>query len=88
MFNLVGTHQKIASAGALEIYITHKRLEFVVNFKYLGVLLDQTLSWKDHIDYIGSKISSRFGVLRRARKVLPKATCLLLYNTLTLPLFD
>jgi len=37
------------------------------NFKYLGVLLDQTLSWKDHIDYIGSKISSRLGVLRRAR---------------------
>ena len=58
-----------------------KRLELVENFKYLGVLLDQTLSWKDHIDYItGSKISSRFGVLRRARKVLPKATCLLLYN--------
>ena len=62
-----------------------KRLELVENFKYLGVLLDQTLSWKDHIDYIGSKISSRLGVLRRARKVLPKATCLLLYNTLILP---
>ena len=85
---LVGSHQKITSAGALEIDITHKRLELVENFKYLGVLLDQTLSWKDHIDYIGSKISSRFGVLRRARKVLPKATCLLLYNTLILPLFD
>ena len=42
---LVGTHQKIASAGALEIDIMHKRLELVENFKYLRVLLDQTLSW-------------------------------------------
>ena len=49
----------IPSAGALEIDITHKRLELVEKFKYLRVLLDQTLSWKDHIDYIGSKISSR-----------------------------
>ena len=40
---LVGTHQKIASAEALEIDITHKRLELVGNFKYLGLLLDQIL---------------------------------------------
>ena len=85
---LVGTHQKIASAGALEIAITHKCLKLVEKFKFLGVLMDQTLSWKDHFDYIGSNISSRLGVLRRARKVLPKTTCLLLYNTLILPLFD
>ena len=78
---LVGTHQKIASAGALEIAITHKCLKLVEKFKFLGVLMDQTLSWKDHFDYIGSNISSRLGVLRRARKVLPKTTCLLLYNT-------
>ena len=85
---LVGTHQKIASAGALEIAITHKCLKLVEKFKFLGVLMDQTLSWKDHFDYIGNNISSRLGVLRRARKVLPKTTCLLLYNTLILPLFD
>ena len=36
----------------------------------------------------GNKISSRLGVLRRARKVLPKPTCLMLYNTIVLPLFD
>ena len=55
-------------------------------FKYLGVLLDNTLSWKDHVEYIGNKISSRLGILRRARKVLPKPTCQMLYNTLVLPL--
>ena len=38
--------------------------------------------------YIGNKISSRLGILRRARKVLPKPTCQMLYNTLVLPLFD
>ena len=41
-----------------------------------------------HVEYIGNKISSRLGILRRARKVLPKPTCQMLYNTLVLPLFD
>lgn len=69
---LVGTHQRIASAENLVIDINNTHLERVNNFKYLGVLLDHTLSWKDHVEYIGNKISSRLGMLRRARKVLPK----------------
>ena len=67
--------------------ISNTRLQRVNKFKYLGVLLDNTLSWKDHVEYIGNKISSRLGILRRARKVLPKPTCQMLYNTLVLPLF-
>ena len=41
------------------LFCTHEK--FVVaqilvnNFKYLGVLLDYTLSWKDHVEYIGNK---------------------------------
>ena len=79
---LVGTHHKLAEAENLVIDVNNTRLEMVNNFKYLGVLLDRTLSWKDHVEYIGNKISSEIGMLRRARKVLPKATCLMLYNTI------
>ena len=35
-------------------------------FKYLGVNLDPSLTWNDHIDYIASKISSRLGNLNCA----------------------
>ena len=85
---VVDTHQRAAEAGDLVIEISNTRLERVNKFKCLGVLLDNTLSWKDHVEYIGNKISSRLGILRRARKVLPKPTCQMLYNTLVLPLFD
>ena len=40
---LVGTHQKTAEADELVIEISNKRLERVKKFKYLGVLLDNTL---------------------------------------------
>ena len=68
--------------------ISNTRLYRDFNFKYLGVLLDHTLSWKDHVEYIAFKISFRLGILRRAHKVLPKFTRLMLYNTIALPLFD
>ena len=71
---LVGTHQRTAEADELVIEISNTRLERVNKFKYLGVLLDNNLSWKEHIEYISNKISSRLGILRRARKVLPKPT--------------
>ena len=41
---LVGTHQKIAKAENLKIDINNARLERVNDFKYLGVVLDHTLS--------------------------------------------
>ena len=53
------------------------------------------MSWGPHRPHpilegpcIGNTMSSRLGNLRRAHKVLPKSTCLMLYNTLVLPLFD
>ena len=63
---LVGTHQRTAEADELVIEISNTRLERVNKFKYLGVLLDNTLSSKDHVEYIGNKISSRLGILRSA----------------------
>ena len=70
------------------IIINNTYVENVKNLKYLGLLLGHTLSWKEHVENIGNKISPRLGMLRRARKVLPNPTCLMLYNTTVLPLFD
>ena len=45
---LVGTHQRTVEADDLVIGISNKRLERVNKFKYFRVLLDNTISWKDH----------------------------------------
>ena len=84
---LVGTHQRLASKS-FSISSNGRDLERSEKFKYLGVFMDPTLSWKSHINYLGKKISSRLGMLRRARKILPQSSCIILYNTMILPLFD
>ena len=63
---LVGTHQSTAEADDLVIEISNKRLERVNLFKYLGVL-NNTLSWKDHIEYISNKTSSSLVCIERIR---------------------
>ena len=47
-------------------------------------MLDPYLSWNDHIDYIGCKISAKLGMLRKARKVILRESCLTLYNAMIL----
>ena len=35
--------------------------------KFLGVLIDQLLSWKPHIDFVSKKFSESVGIIAKAR---------------------
>ena len=50
--------------------IEGKEVSQVKSFKYLGVLLDECLSFYDHINLVRSKFSSRLGLLSRLRGCL------------------
>ena len=39
---------------------------------FLGVFIDENVSWKQHIDIISSKISKSIGILYKSRDVLSK----------------
>ena len=57
----------------------------VTSSKFLGVILDQHLSWKDHIKTISSKIAKNIGILNRASYLLPPKIRLTLYYSLIYP---
>ena len=48
----------------------YKELELFI--KYLGVLIDQNLSWKYHIDSIVTKISKNVGLIAKLRHSVPR----------------
>ena len=56
--------------------------EFV---KYLGILINNNLSWKYHIDYIVIKISRTIGLISKLRHFVPKHTLLNIYRSLIAP---
>ena len=53
--------------------------------KYLGVLIDDNLSWKHHINYISTKISKGIGIIARLRHLVPRTTLLNIYRSLIEP---
>ena len=53
--------------------------------KFLGLLIDENLSWKNHIHTLTTKISKTVGLLAKVRHILPKRTLLDMYKSLIAP---
>ena len=61
------------------LQINNYNIERILSIKFLGVLLDENLSWKGHIKYAENKISKNIEILYKARDYLSKESLLLLY---------
>ncbi len=85
---LVGTYQSLAKVPDIRIQINNEPLKQVTVSKYLGMKIDSNLKWDDDINAIISKISSKIGILRSLRKIVPIETLKLIYNTIVQPHFD
>ena len=62
-----------------KLNINNSEIARTESIKFLGVLLDENLSWKTHIKYIENKISKNIGILFKARPFLNKKSLLSLY---------
>jgi len=62
----------------LNLQICDRELDSVDVIKYLGVHVDDSLSWKDHLKSVTSKVSRGIGILKQAKYYLPEA-CLFEY---------
>ena len=71
---LFGSWQNLAKSPNFCIQLYGKTLERVAKFSYrylhVGVVLDENLSWKDHVEYVSSKVSRRLGLLSRIQSCL------------------
>ena len=52
------------------------------SFKFLGIHIDETLTWKHHIEKVSSKISRANYMISKVKKVLPKSSLKTLYSSL------
>lgn len=67
------------------IIIDGVQIEQSNKVKFLGVIVDQKLSWKEHILYVRNKLSSILSVLYRASHIIDVNSMLILYRSLFLP---
>ena len=82
---LFHTRQRTLSINECLIKINDDTILFSTHTQFLGVNIDNNLTWKPHINHIVTKISNGVGILIHLSKELPKNILNLIYKTLILP---
>ena len=70
---------------SIKLKIDNTNIKEVQCIKYLGVILDNKLSWIQHISYVKSKISKGIGIMYKARNYVNKNALLGLYHSYIYP---
>ena len=83
---LLGSRQRIANKS-LDVSVGGTSLPQVNSVRYLGIIIDNTLSWSLHISSVVSRVRSHVASLIRYGSLPPAVLCLL-YTAFVLPLFD
>ena len=85
---IYGSHQRLKREDSLSLSCNGSSLTKSESFKYLGVGIDQHLSFNNHIEHVVNKVSRKLGVFRRLRISIPMAAAKHLYKTMIVPIFD
>ena len=85
-FMLIGTNWNLSKIGdLLALRISNDLIKRVHKAKYLGLVIDDKLSWKEHVGYISTKIRRNIGIMKRIKDCIPRDSLILLYRTLVEP---
>ena len=83
-----GTRQAVKKNKSMHLEINGAKIQAVSTYKYLGVVLDSTLSHKPHIAYVTKMILHKLTMLTAVRKYLTKDVALRIFKSMVLPYFD
>ena len=87
-FLIIGSSQRLKSLEKTSLQICGEFLDKADCYKYLGVIINETLTWSDYVDYISTKVNQRLGILRRIKHLLPIQTREPYIKSMILPLFN
>ena len=82
-FMIFFKHSKIILK--LNIWANGNQIDEVQEFNFLGITIDQNITWTRHIQKISIKISTAIGVLRKLKSTFPQHILRLIYNSLIHP---
>ena len=70
---------------SLDIRIENNSIERIREFNFLGLTINETMTWSSHVWKIASKIGRTVAVLHKLKHFLPKDVSKTIYNSLVSP---
>ena len=74
------------TVNGVSVTIGGTEVEFVDKIKFLGVIIDSKLQWRDHIDFITNKLAKIAGQFSKIKGKICRKTFVTLYYTFVYPL--
>ena len=74
--------RKLRDGDILKLKINESEIERVQEFNFLGLTIDEHMTWCSHIRKISNKISRVVGIMNRLKHFLPHSALKLMYNSL------
>ena len=85
----VGSNHNLAKIdNEFPVMINDQLIPRVHSISCLGVKLDETLNWDEHIEMVCKKVGAGIGILKRIKPYVPANTLISIYNALIQPYFD
>ena len=70
-FVLFGSNRKLQTCQGINLTIDDENLESADSMKYLGVIINKSMKWNEHIESLIAKLNQRIGLLKRVKHLLP-----------------
>ena len=77
--------KKMAENNNYDIYLDGCKLNRVHEAKFLGITIDENITWKKHVENVCKLCSRNIGVLNKVKDFLPTNAMYRLYCSLVLP---
>ena len=89
-FCLFGMRSSIKRSSSQDIHISlsNQILERVCSYKYLGLILDEHLTFNKHIKEMNRLISHKLYVMSKIRKYITTNACINIFKTMVLSLIE
>ena len=84
----IGTQRSLKNSNDLNIFVHDHRLKEVTSYKYLGVLVDSTSAWKEHLSYMQERTYPKIRLINRLATFLTRSVLSKIYKQTMLPIFD
>ena len=85
---LIHSSSRKCNLPPLDLHLLGSQIEQVSSFKFLGIIINNTLTWSDHVKYILQKVSRSISLLRRLSWFLPRSLLVLFLKSYILPVLD
>ena len=83
-----GSRSKVKKCRRTKIMLNGERVKLVPSYKYLGVTLDPTLNYRQHVSSIIKCVQHKISLLGKVKRYLNNDVALKIYKSMILPYLD